>query len=155
MLFLNLSVIEKQRPLRDAGNLGWTKVPIHTVCAYSSIVLSIAGSIGLILLSCFDYFHYTTVHYSSLALFMYVQWSIRKPSINADLYFFKSRTFYLRYPPHYSIYPFLHCYQVAKSHAIHHLHHQGFSCYYRSHAWHCFRLQHPPSRPGWGLFCDS
>ncbi|KAK6837360.1 hypothetical protein RU639_001562 [Aspergillus parasiticus] len=70
MLFLNLSVIQKQWPHRDARSPAWEKVPIHTVCAYSSILLSIAGSIGLILLSCFDYVHYTSVHYSSLALFI-------------------------------------------------------------------------------------
>ncbi|KAE8309987.1 hypothetical protein BDV41DRAFT_566909 [Aspergillus transmontanensis] len=70
MLFLNLSVIQKQWPHREARSPACEKVPIHTICAYSSIILSVAGSIGLILLSSFDYINYTSVHYSSLALFI-------------------------------------------------------------------------------------
>lgn len=87
MLFLNLSVIQKQWPHRDARSPAWEKVPIHTVCAYSSILLSIAGSLGLKLLSCFDYIHYTSVHYSSLALFMKDQRLSRKRSRDAEIYF--------------------------------------------------------------------
>ncbi|GMG10701.1 unnamed protein product [Aspergillus oryzae] len=77
----------KQWPHRDARSPAWEKVPIHTVCAYSSILLSIAGSLGLKLLSCFDYIHYTSVHYSSLALFMKDQRLSRKRSRDAEIYF--------------------------------------------------------------------
>ncbi|KAB8215978.1 hypothetical protein BDV33DRAFT_194802 [Aspergillus novoparasiticus] len=60
--------IDKEWPHRDARSPAWEKVPIHTICAYSSILLSVAGSIGLILLSSFDYIKYTSVHYSKRSI---------------------------------------------------------------------------------------
>ncbi|KAF7631374.1 hypothetical protein AFLA_012232 [Aspergillus flavus NRRL3357] len=135
MLFLNLSVIQKQWPHRDARSPAWEKVPIHTVCAYSSILLFIAGSLGLMLLSCFDYIHYMSVHYSSLALF------IAAHSICAILLVVQST---------------LACIASRWQHRM------MFTIFIIRASLGIieatlgiFLLQQSVSRPGWGLFCNS
>lgn len=72
MLFLNMSLILKHSPSLDQFDKRRPGFHLDKACAYLTILLSIAGSIGLMLLSYFDYMDYTTIHYTSLALFMCV-----------------------------------------------------------------------------------
>ena len=153
MLFLNLSVIQKQWSHRDARSPAWEKVPIHTVCAYSSILLSIAGSLGLKLLSCFDYIHYTSVHYSSLALFMKDQRLSRKRSRDAEIYFRAA----------HSICAILLVVQSTLACIASRWQHRMMFTIFIIRAslgiieatLGIFLLQQSVSRPGWGLFCNS
>lgn len=71
MLFLNMSLILKHFPSLGRRSQQ-PKNYLDKACIYLSILLSLVGSIGLMLLSYFDYINYTTIHYRSLALFMCV-----------------------------------------------------------------------------------
>ncbi|KAJ5894384.1 Frag1/DRAM/Sfk1 family-domain-containing protein [Penicillium taxi] len=69
VVFLDLAFLS-ERWLRHAGQLLPNKGILDKACACLSIFFSIAGALGLILLSCFDTRHYPRLHDGFLIMFM-------------------------------------------------------------------------------------
>lgn len=69
VVFLDLSFLA-ERWLRHAGQLVPNKGFFDKACAVLSIIASIAGAAGLILLSIFDTLHHSNLHRAFLILFM-------------------------------------------------------------------------------------
>ncbi|KAL2864577.1 Frag1/DRAM/Sfk1 family protein [Aspergillus lucknowensis] len=69
VVFLDLSFIA-ERWLRHAGQLVPNKGLLDKACAIGSIFFSIAGAVGLILLSIFDTVHHSRLHGGFLAMFL-------------------------------------------------------------------------------------
>jgi hypothetical protein len=60
-----------ERWLRHAGQLARNKGRFDKTCAVGSILFSIAGAVGLILLSIFDTKNHHKLHHGFLGMFMY------------------------------------------------------------------------------------
>ena len=71
VVFLDLAFLA-ERWLRHARQLVPNKGKFDKACAIGSILFSIAGALGLILLSCFDTLHHPTKHQGFLAMFLLV-----------------------------------------------------------------------------------
>ena len=71
VVFLDLAFIA-ERWLRHARQLVPNKGKFDKACAIGSIFFSIAGALGLILLSCFDTLRHPTKHEGFLAMFLLV-----------------------------------------------------------------------------------
>ncbi|OJJ47452.1 hypothetical protein ASPZODRAFT_64506 [Penicilliopsis zonata CBS 506.65] len=69
VVFLDLSFLS-ERWLRHAGQLVRNKGLLDKSCAIGSIFFSIAGALGLILLSIFDTVHYPRLHDGFLVMFI-------------------------------------------------------------------------------------
>lgn len=69
VVFMDLGLLA-ERWLRHAGQLARNKGRFDKSCAVGSIFFSIAGAVGLILLSIFDTKHHHKLHHGFLAMFM-------------------------------------------------------------------------------------
>ncbi|KAF9241439.1 hypothetical protein DTO013E5_8738 [Penicillium roqueforti] len=69
VVFMDLGLIS-ERWLRHAGQLARNKGRFDKICAVGSILFSIAGAVGLILLSIFDTKHHSNLHDGFLAMFI-------------------------------------------------------------------------------------
>jgi Frag1/DRAM/Sfk1 family len=69
VVFLDLSFLA-ERWLRHSGQLARNKGRFDKICSVVSIIFSIAGAAGLILLSCFNDRDYDRLHDAFLGLFM-------------------------------------------------------------------------------------
>lgn len=68
-MFLDLSFIA-ERWLRHAGQLVPNKGLFDKACAIGSIFFSVAGAMGLILLSCYDTLRHSHKHAGFLVMFL-------------------------------------------------------------------------------------
>lgn len=71
VVFMDLSLLA-ERWLRHSGQLLKNKGRFDKACAIGSIVFSITGALGLILLSIFDAKRHQHQHYGFLVMFMLV-----------------------------------------------------------------------------------
>lgn len=85
VVFLDLSFLS-ERWLRHAGQLVPNKGKFDKACAIASICFSIAGALGLILLSIFDTLRHPNMHDGFLIMFLLVfDCAFRKNSSEADI----------------------------------------------------------------------
>ncbi|KGO69825.1 Frag1/DRAM/Sfk1 [Penicillium italicum] len=69
VVFMDLGLLS-ERWLRHAGQLARNKGRFDKTCAVGSILFSIAGALGLILLSIFDTKHHSKLHHGFLGMFI-------------------------------------------------------------------------------------
>ncbi|KAJ5424521.1 Frag1/DRAM/Sfk1 [Penicillium cf. griseofulvum] len=81
VVFMDLALLS-ERWLRHAGQLARNKGRFDKTCAVGSILFSIAGAVGLILLSVFDTKNHNKLHHGFLGMFMYEYLPISRENIS-------------------------------------------------------------------------